>query len=155
MAMKRNFAFVLNDSRFLVNIEELKFGEYKVKVNDEEFFVRLEESPIFEVPQAFYTTTPKQIIITRPSLTPTPSAATPTSAMPTTTLGVISASMPGTVMSVKVKPGDFVKQGDVLLTLETMKMENPIKAPRSGVVKEIKIQAGKFVNPGDPLILLE
>jgi biotin carboxyl carrier protein len=69
--------------------------------------------------------------------------------------GVIKAAMPGTVMSIKVKVGDVVKEGDVVLTLETMKMENPIKATRSGKIKEIKVQPGKFVNVGDPLIVIE
>ncbi|MDW7971271.1 MAG: biotin/lipoyl-containing protein [Nitrososphaerota archaeon] len=51
--------------------------------------------------------------------------------------------------------GDEVKEGDVVLTLETMKMENPIKASRSGKVREIKVQPGRFVNVGDPLIVIE
>lgn len=69
--------------------------------------------------------------------------------------GIIKAAMPGTVMTIKVKVGDEVKEGDVILTLETMKMENPIKASRSGKIKEIKVQPGKFVNVGDPLIVIE
>jgi acetyl-CoA carboxylase biotin carboxyl carrier protein len=55
----------------------------------------------------------------------------------------------------KVKVGDTVKEGDVILTLETMKMENPIKSNRAGTVKEIKVQPGKFVNVGDPLVVIE
>ncbi|MCS7098523.1 MAG: HlyD family efflux transporter periplasmic adaptor subunit [Candidatus Methanomethyliaceae archaeon] len=58
-------------------------------------------------------------------------------------------------MTIKVKVGDEVKEGDVVLTLETMKMENPIKASRSGKVREIKVQPGRFVNVGDPLIVIE
>ncbi len=69
--------------------------------------------------------------------------------------GVIKAAMPGTVMSIKVKVGDLVKEGDVVLTLETMKMENPIKANKDGKIKEIRVQPGKFVNVGDPLIVIE
>jgi len=48
-----------------------------------------------------------------------------------------------------------VKAGDVLLTLETMKMENPIKSKIAGKVKEISVAPGKFVNVGDPLLVIE
>jgi biotin carboxyl carrier protein len=94
------------------------------------------------------------------STTTATSVSTPTgvSGIPGSTTevgGVIKAAMPGTVMSIKVKVGDVVKEGDVVLTLETMKMENPIKANKGGKIKEIKVQPGKFVNVGDPLIVIE
>jgi biotin carboxyl carrier protein len=68
-------------------------------------------------------------------------------------------SKPGTaeaggIMSIKVKPGDEVKYGQVLLTLEALKMENEIVAPEAGVVKEIFTQTGAMVNVGDLLVSL-
>jgi biotin carboxyl carrier protein len=62
--------------------------------------------------------------------------------------------MPGTVLSIKVKPGDQVNQGDVLLVLEAMKMENEIMAPVSGKVTAVNITEGASVNSGDVLIVL-
>jgi len=60
--------------------------------------------------------------------------------------------MSATVVRILVKPGDSVSNGDVLIALEAMKMELPIRAPRDGVVKAIHCQAGDLVQPGQQLI---
>ena len=61
----------------------------------------------------------------------------------------------GRVLSIKVKVGDRVARGDVLLLLEAMKMENEIKAPAKGVVKEILVSDGARVAEGETLVVLE
>ncbi len=63
--------------------------------------------------------------------------------------------MPGTVLEFKVKEGDAVKAGDVLLILEAMKMENEIPAPADGKVVSIAVGKGASVNAGDPLLTVE
>ena len=67
----------------------------------------------------------------------------------------LSAPMPATVIAVKVAAGQDVKAGDVLITLEAMKMELPIKAPRAGRVKSIACREGELVQPGVPLLEFE
>jgi len=67
----------------------------------------------------------------------------------------LSAPMPATVVAVKVAPGQAVEAGDVLITLEAMKMELPIKAPRAGMVKSIACREGDLVQPGVPLLEFE
>jgi biotin carboxyl carrier protein len=69
--------------------------------------------------------------------------------------GGITAQMTGRVISVKVKPGDKVRAGDVLLLLEAMKMENEIKAPADGVVKEVLVADGARVSEGETLVVIE
>lgn len=66
----------------------------------------------------------------------------------------IKAPMPGSVIEVKVKEGDAVKDGDVLLILEAMKMENELTASQAGTVAQILVKKGDTVNSGDPLIIL-
>jgi len=66
--------------------------------------------------------------------------------------GGLSAPMPGTVMSFKVIQGQAVKQGDVILILEAMKMENEIVAPVAGTIASIRVPQGAAVNTGDALI---
>ncbi|HEY8345354.1 MAG TPA: biotin/lipoyl-containing protein [Bacillota bacterium] len=66
----------------------------------------------------------------------------------------IKAPLAGTIMAIKVKPGEEVKEGQVLLTLEALKMENEIVAPQAGVVKDVYAQSGATVNVGDILLTL-
>jgi biotin carboxyl carrier protein len=67
----------------------------------------------------------------------------------------LSAPMPATVLAVKVAAGQAVEEGDVLITLEAMKMELPIKAPRAGTIKSIACREGELVQSGVPLLELE
>ena len=67
----------------------------------------------------------------------------------------ITAQMTGRVIRVNVQPGDQVKEGDVLLIIEAMKMENEIVAPGAGTVKEVTVAAGARVSEGDLLVALE
>jgi len=67
----------------------------------------------------------------------------------------IKAPMPGLILEVPVKAGDQVKEGDYLLVLEAMKMENALTAPRDGVVKAVAVAKGDTVNKGQLLIEME
>ncbi|MDF2548311.1 MAG: acetyl-CoA carboxylase biotin carboxyl carrier protein subunit [Anaerosolibacter sp.] len=66
----------------------------------------------------------------------------------------ITAPMPGTILDIKVKEGDTVKSGQVLVILEAMKMENEIMAPADGKVVSISTNKGASVNAGDVLVVL-
>ena len=57
----------------------------------------------------------------------------------------LKAPMPGLVVAIPVEEGQEVKKGDVLLVLESMKMQNELKAPRDGIVSRIKIKPGESV----------
>ena len=57
----------------------------------------------------------------------------------------IHAPMPGTILEVRVKQGDAVKKGDVLITLEAMKMENSVTTDYAGTVKQVLVQPGENV----------
>lgn len=66
----------------------------------------------------------------------------------------VKAPLSGSILTIKVKPGQAVKYGQVILTLEALKMENEIVAPEDGVIKEIFVQEGTAVNLGDVLLTL-
>ena len=68
--------------------------------------------------------------------------------------GSITASMQGMVLKIKVKKGDTVAKGDVVMVLEAMKMENNIHAPHGGNVKDIFVKEGKTVSAGDVLLII-
>ena len=67
----------------------------------------------------------------------------------------LSAPMPATVLALKVAPGQHVEAGDLLVLLEAMKMEVPIKAPRAGRVKSLACREGELVQPGIVLVEIE
>jgi biotin carboxyl carrier protein len=66
----------------------------------------------------------------------------------------IVAPMPGKILQLKVSEGDIVKDGDTLLILEAMKMENEIIANASGNIKKINIAANDMVDTGDILMVI-
>jgi acetyl-CoA carboxylase biotin carboxyl carrier protein len=66
----------------------------------------------------------------------------------------VPAHITGTVWKVEVSVGQRVAAGDVLVILESMKMEMPIEAPEAGTVKELRCQPSQPVNEGDVLVVL-
>ena len=66
----------------------------------------------------------------------------------------VNSPMPGTVLDVQIKPGDYVKSGDTLLVLEAMKMENAIVAPKDGKVAEVYVIKGQTVESGTALVTI-
>jgi biotin carboxyl carrier protein len=69
--------------------------------------------------------------------------------------GAVTAQMTGRVISINVKPGDKVAEGQILLIVEAMKMENEIAAPLAGTVKDVAVAAGARVSEGDLLLQIE
>ncbi len=67
----------------------------------------------------------------------------------------VLAFIPGTIRKVEVQPGDIVKKGDMLLTLEAMKMKNRILAPMDAKVKEVFVSPGVNVPKNHLLLELE
>src|SRR5258706_3445736 len=64
----------------------------------------------------------------------------------------LKAPMPGLVVAIPVEEGQVVKQGQVLLVLESMKMQNELKAPRDGTVARIRVKAGETVERTQTLL---
>ena len=66
----------------------------------------------------------------------------------------VKSPFPGNVNAVKVAPGQMVKEGDVLVIVEAMKMENEITAPKSGKVGQVLVQKGAVVETGAVLVTI-
>lgn len=63
--------------------------------------------------------------------------------------------MTGKVVSIAVKPGDSVQKGDVVVVLESMKMETSLVAARAGIVEEVMVQEQQIVDARQPLVALK
>lgn len=67
----------------------------------------------------------------------------------------VEVPITGKIISVDVKVGDAVKEGDTVCVLESMKMENPILAPVDGSVIEINVAVDQVVKPGESIAVIE
>lgn len=66
----------------------------------------------------------------------------------------VIAPMPGNILKVNVTQGQAVKEGQVLVVLEAMKMENEILAPKNGTVTQVVVSKGSTVDTGAPLVVI-
>ena len=67
----------------------------------------------------------------------------------------VKAPMPGNILEVKVNSGDTVSEGQVLMVLEAMKMENDIVAPKAGTIASVNVKKGDSVNRDDLLASIQ
>ncbi len=68
---------------------------------------------------------------------------------------IVEVPITGKILSVNVKPGDKVTEGDTLCILESMKMENPILAPLGGTISQVGVSADQVVKPGETIAIIE
>ena len=133
----KKFNITVNGNTYQVEVEEIKDGTAA-------------SAPRPAVPAA----APVPASAPAPKAAPAPAASAPAADAPAGAQ-TITAPMPGTVLDVKVKEGESVKQGQVLVILEAMKMENEIFAPSDGTVASVNVSAGTSVNAGDVLVSLK
>ena len=69
--------------------------------------------------------------------------------------GVVSSSIPGKIISISVSQDDLVSEGDVIMILEAMKMQNEIQAPVSGKITELNCEPGDSIEANSPLMIIE
>lgn len=163
----------IGEATFPVNITDgdHKNGVYKITVGDTKHIITLTPNPktsdyTLQVQKEIYVATLKNLDdissrrIQPTTLITTPATITATSPQLTTGTktaepGTVTAPLPGRVLEVRVKEGDTIKGGDVLLVLEAMKMANEIRAPQSGTVGSVHVEAGTTVEKGQPMVSIK
>ena len=128
--------------------------KYRITMNSRTYEVEVEPAEPMLL-QEFQTYAPAPAAPAVPVVEAAPGAA-PAAAAPATGAGEsVDSPMPGNILKVNVTAGQAVKQGDVLLILEAMKMENEIMAPKSGTVTQVLVSKGATVETGAPLVFIQ
>jgi len=68
---------------------------------------------------------------------------------------IVEVPITGKILSVNVKAGDKISEGDTLCILESMKMENPILAPVDGTVSQVGVATDQVVKPGETIAIID
>lgn len=137
----KEFKFTIDGHTYTTSVNEIEDNVAEVVVNGTTFNVVIEKE---EQKPAVVAARRHQ-------------AAVETVAAPAVAGGLqtVKSPLPGSIMKVLVSVGQKVKKGDVLLTMESMKMENNVMAEADGVVKAIYVETGKNVMQDDKLVDLE
>ena len=127
--------------------------KYELKLNGRTYEVEVELAEPMMI-QEFQSYAPVPAAPAAPVVEAAPSAA-PAAAPAVTGAGEkVDSPMPGTILKVNVAAGQTVKEGDLLVVLEAMKMENEIFAPKGGTVSQVLVEKGASVNTGDVLVVI-
>ena len=130
--------------------------KYEIKLNDRTYEVEVElaEPMNMQEYQSFAPAPAAPAVEAAPVAAP---AAVPAPAAAPSVTGAgerVDAPMPGNILNVLVAAGQAVKEGEVLVILEAMKMENEIVAPKSGTVTQVLVSKGTVVDTGAPLVVI-
>ncbi|MGI6029054.1 MAG: biotin/lipoyl-containing protein [Candidatus Heteroscillospira sp.] len=130
--------------------------KYKVTLNGKTYEVEVEQDQAMLVDEyeAFAPAPAAAPVAAAPAAAAAAPAAAAPAAGPTAAGTVVASPMPGNVLDIKVSQGAAVKEGDVLVILEAMKMENEICAPKDGTVAQIIATKGATVDTDAPLIVI-
>jgi biotin carboxyl carrier protein len=143
----RRFELLLNGKVYLVEVTRVSSEGALVNVNGTQYEVGINDLSRVEIPKMMKVGEAQPVC---PAAAPQGSATVVTVGGLTT----VKAPLPGLIIDVKVKVGDRVKVCDVILVIETMKMENNVVSPREGTIKEVKVSKDMTVNEGAPLVVI-
>ena len=141
----KKFKFSIDGNNFEVSVNELDNNTMDVVVNGSNYTVVVDKegnkvsNATVAAPVA--KKTPGKV---DPIPAPTPSASAK--------VVTVKSQLPGSIIKVMVSEGQSVKKGEVIMTIESMKMENSIMAEADGVISKIYVEAGKSVMQDDKLV---
>lgn len=124
---------------------------YEVEVEQGEAMLVDEYDAVAPVPAAAPVAAAPVAAAPVAAAAPAPAAAAPAAVAAGE---VVKSPMPGNILKIQVSQGQQVKEGDVLIILEAMKMENEIVAPKTGSVAQIIVTKGQVVETGAPLAVI-
>jgi biotin carboxyl carrier protein len=137
----KKFSFDINGQKYEVNVKKVEGDIANLEVNGTPYEVKLhKEVAITKTPilvrQPVSNADSKEVATQK--MTPVPSVSKPSAKK-------IKSPLPGNVLKINVSVGDTIKDGDVLMVMESMKMENNILAEASGTITNVNVPVGKAV----------
>lgn len=141
----KKFKFSIDGNNFEVSVNELDNNTMDVVVNGSNYTVVVDK----EVNKVSNATVAAPVAKKTPGKVDPIPAPTPSSSAKVVT---VKSQLPGSIIKVMVTEGQSVKKGEVIMTIESMKMENSIMAEADGVISKIYVEAGKSVMQDDKLV---
>lgn len=138
----KEFKFTIDGHTYTTSVNEIEDNVAEVVVNGTTFNVVIEKE---EQKPAVVAARRHQAAVESAAAAPAVAGG----------LQTVKSPLPGSIMKIMVSVGQKVKKGDVLLTMESMKMENNVMAEADGVVKAIYVESGKNVMQDDKLVDIE
>ena len=144
----KEYKYKINGNDYKVAVGDIEGNVVQVEVNGTAYNVEIEEKEVKKTtvasvkPAAAPRTDTGAKVIAKPAAASAGQAA-------------VKSPLPGVINDIKVKVGDSVTAGSVVVILEAMKMENNINAPKDGVVKSILVNKGDSVSEGTDLLVIE
>ena len=143
----KKFKFTIAGQPYDTTVNEIEPNVCEVTVNGTVFQVEIEKQE---------TLKKKPVVAPRPAATGAAApAAKPAAAPAAAGTTVVKSPLPGSIVKVMVQAGQEIKKGDILLTMESMKMENVIASEVTGKVKSVLVQPGQNVMQDDKLVEIE
>ena len=130
--------------------------KYKITLKGRTYEVEVEagKAMLLDEYEAIAPSAPTAPVAAAPTAAAPAAAPAPAAAAVTGAGDPVNAPMPGTILKVNVSAGQAVKEGDILVVIEAMKMENEVLAPRAGTIAQVSVPKGATVNTGDTLVVL-
>lgn len=141
----KSFKFTIGDQKYDTTVNEIDSTTAEVTVNGTVFYVGIEKQE--NVKKSFVAKP------AAPAAAAAPKAAAPAPAAGST--AIVKSPLPGSIIEVLLQPGQAVKKGDVLLTMESMKMENNVSSEFEGTIKSVFVKPGQNVLQDDKLVEIE
>ena len=145
----KQYKYKINGNLYNVTVNDVEDNIARVEVNGTPYNVELDK-PI-------KTAVAAQPVV-RPAAAPKTATGAPVVTRPAAGGGAksgVKSPLPGVILDIKVKEGDMVQKGQLIVILEAMKMENNINADRDGKVTAIKVNKGDSVLEGTDLVIIE
>jgi biotin carboxyl carrier protein len=142
----RKYDLTINSKSYEVIVKKVTDNEALVEVNGQEHTVAINQVQHLILPESVPKPSSKELS--------GPKTAPAAAQFPTISSNNVIAPMPGQIKAILVREGDKVTEGQKLLIMEAMKLENKLPAPRTGTVRHILVRDGDIVSQGQELIVI-